>query len=150
MATHAAAEEQVTIRLHPFTSRAVYPAGGEAFRSHGILTKQHGGMLYSRPQLDISAEPIRSAMQSFRQLQFRRGKALQTKSSGASMISAARLDLATEYPIRIRGVGQYHRDQHHRADQKEQKRAAGCEPPRLCRRPFGLSYAANAGASSMA
>jgi transposase len=29
-------------------------------------------------------------------------------------------------------------------------RIAAIEPPRLCRRPFGLSYAANAGASSMA
>jgi putative Mn2+ efflux pump MntP len=28
--------------------------------------------------------------------------------------------------------------------------AEGFERPRLCRRPFGLSYAANAGASSMA
>jgi len=26
----------------------------------------------------------------------------------------------------------------------------GTEPPRVCRRPFGLIYAANAGASSMA
>ena len=29
-------------------------------------------------------------------------------------------------------------------------RRYGFEPPRLCRRPFGLSYAAMAGASSMA
>jgi L-galactose dehydrogenase/L-glyceraldehyde 3-phosphate reductase len=31
-----------------------------------------------------------------------------------------------------------------------QRLPAGCEPPRVCRRPFGLSHAAMAGFSSMA
>ena len=32
----------------------------------------------------------------------------------------------------------------------QSRRNKGAEPPRVCRRPFGLSYAAMAGASSMA